>query len=413
MHYRPERASTLRRIIYAIKGTGNTSSKLLEDKTGRTLRSPEKLPSAQAVAGLITTIVPLLVNLDSFELNWDLPCDTPSPYLDLLWGCHGSKLTELRLTVTRSKMDALLLALPLLLPHLRLFHINIDWYHDGNQSDLHRAMIRSLVLLATFINTLHNTLEDLAVTCRPMFEMSPFYESLGHFNNLKTINLDTSLRLSSASEHSTALSIFVQKLSSTLENLTLSTSEPISPMSSYQFSFADLILRNLRSLTMSAEIMALSWDDTLRFLTIHNTLLESLTILGPIATMEIQKLISIIGNNASAVKKFSIATYQIEPHVLNILVQGLQCLQSLEIRLQKFHCPTRRAIIPSAVFPENCVSLNRLNLDSILMISNIFVSIAPGRLHTTSHRNAIINRVAKHMAVTRFDSETEIILWLL
>ncbi|KAF8954907.1 hypothetical protein BDZ97DRAFT_1862427 [Flammula alnicola] len=307
--------------------------------------------SSVHVTEALLVIMPLLTNIHEFSMDWDFFNDFPAPYIDVLWPCVSQTLQDLRSCVTTTKLNSMFPLPVAALPRVRNLRITIKCHHSRADE-----LANAQVAVASFVNWIKDSLESLSVRCMPMHDMSLFYENLGHFEHLSSMDLDLSLPAPLPPDKPIRSTLFIQQHGQTVRNLSLLTSLPLTPWSSYQFTFSNLKLSNLRSLTMSAEIMAMSWEHTLAFLKGHAAVLESLEIDGPIAPSELARLLSVLNhrNPACILSKFSVSLYQLDSRLLANFAEDLQRLKVLKLQIGKIACETMFSITPGQFFPGIC-----------------------------------------------------------
>ncbi|KIM42408.1 hypothetical protein M413DRAFT_133453 [Hebeloma cylindrosporum] len=318
---------------------------------------PEKvLPSPSEIEDTLRACIPLMTNVRDFGLEWfPILENIPTPCLDTWLFSLADNLVELRLLVPATTSPRLFLAPPNF-PRLRRCSITI---FCSRYSEDYRQLETHQIILASFLNSFTDTLQHLALCYCPMRDLSVLFDRLEMCKSLSSLEIDVSLYHHFDNWNPIPASAFIQRNALTLRDLQISTSLPIGPTSTYQFTFNNLQLSNLRSLSISAEVMAHSWEATLSFLETHSSHLESLTVDGPIAPAEVKNLLTSINhtNPCCTLSRLSISIYQLDLKLFTMLAEALTRLQSLRLQISKISSPSKYAVTPSEFFPVERRSL--------------------------------------------------------
>ncbi len=149
----------------------------------------------QTAEALLARGVRNLTNINSFYLDWKVFEDIPALYLDLLWPTMSSALEDMTISATMPKLKKLF-PLPVAnFPYLKSFHVIIKCRKDPSEdeSDLRDVQLS----IASFVNSLRHTLQSLSVRCPPGHDLSLFYETLGDFPYLSSLDIDLTADLTS------------------------------------------------------------------------------------------------------------------------------------------------------------------------------------------------------------------------
>ncbi|CAA7268410.1 unnamed protein product [Cyclocybe aegerita] len=205
------------------------------------------------------------------------------------------------------------------------------------------------------LSSLSGSLEHLTVSCCPPEYLSVFYKHKS-LSSL-TLNVASLGRQSFETSTSSGLHGFLRQQGGTLRHLEISASVSENPWRAYRFSFHDLQLSSLQSLSVTADILASSWDDSFAFLRNH-VQLESLSIDGPLAPSEIYRILDVLNHHhpSTALVELSLSIYNLDVRVLDKLASDLRRLRSLKLKISKISCDTTYAITPSQHFPDDSVS---------------------------------------------------------
>ncbi|PPQ93753.1 hypothetical protein CVT25_008133 [Psilocybe cyanescens] len=351
--------------------------------------------SSSRVEQRLMAIVPLMTNLTHFTMDWDSFEDLAVPYMDLIWQLHGHRFTHVGIIATTSKIRTMF-PLPASLIHVKSLKVVIRKKMDMYNEE--REMAQAQLTLSSFVNSLRATLEQLTIACIPMHDLSLLYENLGNFDRLSSLDLNASLPSAPENIFPFQTTMFLQRMGPIIQNLTLSTSLPISPTGSYQFTFADLELHNLRSLTISAEVMALSWEHTLAFLKRHSSSLDSLAIEGPIAPLELSRLLTVVNHTSQNcnITSLSLAVYQVNAEFFAKMARDLYRLKILRLRIRMLASDTSRPITPSQFFPHDPPGENEYPFVKEMK---------------TSHTRSFLDWELNDITIKRRSCCGEIILW--
>ncbi|KAJ3497710.1 hypothetical protein NLJ89_g10313 [Agrocybe chaxingu] len=305
-------------------------------------------------------VLPLMLNVRDLRLSWDSFSDVHSPPLDLAWSTFGPNLQSLTLSMSTTKFLSMFPLSRSPLPCLRLFSVEICARGYADDRNMGGELLSAEIALAGFVSSLSGSLEHLTVSCCPPEYLSVFYKHVLPLKSLSSLTFDMASLGRQYSETSTSsgLNGFLRQQEGTLRHLEISASVSENPRwSSYRFSFHDLQLSSLRSLSVTADILSSSWDDSFAFLRNH-VQLESLSINQPLAPSEIYRILDVLNHHhpSAALVELSLSMYNLDVRVLDKLASDLRRLRSLKVKISKVSCGTTYAITPSQHFPHDTVS---------------------------------------------------------
>lgn len=317
------------------------------------MRAPARQRRTQMAEALVK-IVKHLTSTSSVHLDWTLFEDFPALYVDSLWSTVSPVLQNLTIFATTSKLRTLF-PLPVAdFPRLSSLNITIirrtDPLNLGEEDELHHIQLA----VASFANSVRHTLRSLSVQCPPGHDLSPFYEALHHFSNLSSVEIDITAELSAmpGEESSIQSILFVLRHYETLEHISGFASKLLalkkhSTDTKYWFP-------RLKSVAVGNDILTACCEQTLRFMRIHTSTLESLEFVGPISPLELDELLAALSSDSHnyTLSRFSISIYRLDLNLILKFVKRLPALKALQLRIMRLSANgTSSAFTPGQYFP--------------------------------------------------------------
>lgn len=295
-----------------------------------------------------------LTNVSNFYLDWKVFEEIPALYLDFLWPTMSSALQDMTIFATTTKWKTLF-PLPVAdFPCLTSLRIIIKCRKDPSEDE---SDLRNIQLaIASFANSVRHTLRSLSVRCPPGHDLSVFYEALGDFRNLSSIDIDLTAELTSMPGgiiHMQSVQ-FLLRHQETIEHIAVSASKLLvikqSTGGKYWFP-------RLKSFSLTSNVLTVCSKQTQAFLRDHTYTLQCLELVGPISPLELDELLTALSGESrrSALTKLSISIYRLDLNLMLKLANCLPSLKTLKLAIMRVANGTSFAFTPGQFFPLHLV----------------------------------------------------------
>ncbi|KJA18727.1 hypothetical protein HYPSUDRAFT_915661 [Hypholoma sublateritium FD-334 SS-4] len=262
----------------------------------------------------------------------------------------SSTLQDITIFATTTKLKTLF-PLPVVnLPCLTSLRVIIKCRKDPSEDE---SDLRDIQLaIASFANSVRHTLGSLSVRCPPGHDLSLFYEALGDFRNLSSIDIDLTAELTSMPGgilHMQSIQ-FLLRHQETIEHITVSASKLLvikqSTGGKYWFP-------RLKSFSLGSNVLTVCSEQTQAFLRDHTYTLQCLELVGPISPLELDELLTALSGESrrSVLTKLSISIYRLDLNLMLKLANCLPSLKTLKLCIMRVANGTSFAFTPGQFFP--------------------------------------------------------------
>lgn len=302
-------------------------------------------------------------NLDTLHIDCGLLESFPVEYAASLWSAIASAMKGIVISARTAALENLLPPPYIKLPSLTSLCITIN--HKTNSLEDEPGFLDMQLSMASFVNSVQNTLHSLSVSATPPHDLPIFFDKLERFPHLTALDIDLTL-MSFMFPNKLPISFpspdFVLRHQDTIQHFSVTASRLAAfrrtPDMVKWDSVYEYKMPKLQFFSIGSNMLTARPGRFRRFLKQHVSFLQSLEIVGFVSPQELGKLLNLLDQqpHGAVLTKLSISIYRLDLHLMLKLMKQLPALKILKLRIKKIGKETGFGFTPGQYFPLRLVS---------------------------------------------------------